>query len=193
MYDQRLRFVNKKTFHVFCAHAPCIEFTNYTMTKPPCMYEFITDLTCPITLLIVAIIQCVCNVWNQLELWLWMTSRAHNKHSLLSLHVDDIQVLSDKYSTSKICLPKRLIQRWRKITGNHHCFNIANALSMVQVTYNEFKKCWRTVKLMLPDNEIFCIFEKTFGPRNNLAAKVDFVKEILQRYKAMGEPVSWCV
>lgn len=41
---------------------------------------------------------------------------------------------------------------------------------------------------MIPDEELFCLFEKASGPLQ-LSGKVDFVKEILRRYKAMGEAV----
>ena len=44
------------------------------------------------------------------------------------------------------------------------------------------------VQTVISDEELFCLFEKAFGHRN-LDKKVDFIKDILRRYKAMGEPV----
>ena len=41
---------------------------------------------------------------------------------------------------------------------------------------------------MISDEEMFCLFEKAFGHRT-LDKRVDFIKDILRRYKAMGEPV----
>ena len=45
------------------------------------------------------------------------------------------------------------------------------------------------VQPMISDDELFCLFEKAFGSHGSLDGKVDFVKDILRRYKAMGEPV----
>ena len=45
------------------------------------------------------------------------------------------------------------------------------------------------VQPMISDDELFCLFEKAFGPHDNIAAKELFIKDILRRYKAMGEPV----
>ena len=41
---------------------------------------------------------------------------------------------------------------------------------------------------MIPDNELYAMFEKAFSSQN-LSVRVDFVKDVLRRYKAMGEPV----
>ena len=46
---------------------------------------------------------------------------------------------------------------------------------------------------MISDEDLFYLFEKTFGVYGNLGGKVDFIKDILRRYKAMGEPVCECV
>ena len=45
------------------------------------------------------------------------------------------------------------------------------------------------VRPEIPDEELFCLFNKAFGRRDNLAGKVDFVRDVLRRYKVMGEKV----
>ena len=60
---------------------------------------------------------------------------------------------------------------------------------MAKVSSKEFKKCWKMVQPMIPDEELLCLLEKAFGLNGTLAGKVDFIKDILRRYKAIGEPV----
>ena len=60
---------------------------------------------------------------------------------------------------------------------------------MTKVSAKEFKKYRRMVQPMISDEELFCLFEKAFGPHGKLDDKVDFIKDILRRYKAMGELV----
>ena len=60
---------------------------------------------------------------------------------------------------------------------------------MAKVSSKEFKKSWKMVQPVISDEELFCLFEKAFGPHRNLDGKVDFMKDILRRYKAMGKPV----
>ena len=60
---------------------------------------------------------------------------------------------------------------------------------MAKVSAKNFKKCWQKVQTVISHEEIFCLFEKAFGVPGNLGDKVDFIKDILRRYKAMGEPV----
>ena len=64
---------------------------------------------------------------------------------------------------------------------------------MAKVSSKEFRKWWKMVQPMISDEELFCLFEKAFDVPGNLDGKVDFVKDILRRYKAMGEPVCVCV
>ena len=64
---------------------------------------------------------------------------------------------------------------------------------MAKVSLKQFRKCWKKVQPMIPDEELFCLFEKAFDVPGNLGSKLDFIKDILQRYKAMGEPVCVCV
>ena len=60
---------------------------------------------------------------------------------------------------------------------------------MAKVSLEEFKKYWQMVQPIISDEELCCLFEKAFGPHGSLAGKVDFIKDILRRYKAIGEPV----
>ena len=64
---------------------------------------------------------------------------------------------------------------------------------MAKVSSKEFKKCWKMVQPTIPDEELFYLFEKAFDvPGNNLDGKVNFINDILRRYKAMGELVCVC-
>ena len=45
------------------------------------------------------------------------------------------------------------------------------------------------VRSSIPNEELFYLFNNAFGAKNNLSRKLDFIKDILRRYKAMGEPV----
>ena len=62
---------------------------------------------------------------------------------------------------------------------------------MANISSEEFQKYWRVVEKMIPDEELLCMFEKASSTHDNLAGKVDFINNILRRYKAMGEPVSY--
>jgi len=44
----------------------------------------------------------------------------------------------------------------------------------------------------MSDEEIIRLFKKTFGSGHNLSGKIDFIKDILRRYKGMGEAVREC-
>ena len=46
---------------------------------------------------------------------------------------------------------------------------------------------------MISDEDLFRLLDKAFGLHGNLDDKVDFINDILRRYKAMGEPVCVCV
>ena len=91
-----------------------------------------------------------------------------------------------------INVPTRIKQIWRNCHGSSGQFHITKALSTAKVSSKEFRKCWKMVQPMISDEELFCLFDKAFGPHDNLDDKMDFVKDILRRYKAMGEPVCAC-
>ena len=92
-----------------------------------------------------------------------------------------------------IRVPSRIKERWRKTHHNCGEFNITKALSEAKVSPKEFKKCWKRVHPMIPEEELFRLCEKAFGSGHNLCAKVDFIKDIVRRYQDMAEPVRDCV
>ena len=105
---------------------------------------------------------------------------------------NDIQEPSNQHTKTWICVPTRIKQRWCKIHGKGCEFHITKALSMAKVSSKEFRKCWEMVHPMISGEELFCLCDKAFGVHGNLDGKVDFVKDILRRYKDMGEPVCAC-
>ena len=89
-------------------------------------------------------------------------------------------------------LPRPIRKRWRKKHGKGY-FNIFKALFTAKIRKTEFTKCWQSVHHKIPRNELFGLFEKGFGPDSDLSNKVEFVKDMWRRYKAMGEPVCTCL
>ena len=89
----------------------------------------------------------------------------------------------------RINVPARIKQKWCKRGGAKGQFFVTKALPMAKISTEEFRKCWKIVQPMIPDEELFRLLEKTFGPHKNLDDKVIFIKDIMRRYKAMGEPV----
>ena len=66
-----------------------------------------------------------------------------------------------------------------------------NILSVIRKGTNKssrIKKCWSKVKDTIPDNELFHLFDKAYG-QSSRSGKDYFVKDIMRRSKAMGEPV----
>ena len=97
-------------------------------------------------------------------------------------------------SRTRIYVPKRIRERWCSYPcGNNVEFLIGKALSQTNVGEEKFKKCWKTVQPTIPEEELFRLFKKGFNSRNNLHGKVDFINDILRRYKGMTEPVCDCV
>ena len=64
----------------------------------------------------------------------------------------------------------------------------SKVLEKAQIKPAEFKTCWSKVKDTIPDNELFHLFDNAYGNLNH-SGKEYFVKDIMRRYKAMGEPV----
>ena len=86
-------------------------------------------------------------------------------------------------SRTRIYVPKRIRERWCSYPcGNNVEFLIGTALSQTNVGAEKFKKCWKTVQPTIPEEELFRLFDKTFGSVDNLRGKVDFIKDILQRH-----------
>ena len=103
-----------------------------------------------------------------------------------------IQDLSNKRDVC-LCLPTRISQRWCKSNYTGLRFYIAKALVIANISWEEFKKSWRLVHPMIPEEELFCLFKKAFGSRNNVPGRVAFIKDIMRRYNDMGEPVCDCL
>ena len=58
------------------------------------------------------------------------------------------------------------------------------------MSVQEFRKYWAFVKPNSSDDELFDMFEKArFGQYCNMDGKVEFVRDVLRRYKAMEGPV----
>ena len=91
-------------------------------------------------------------------------------------------------------VPKRIKQIWCKSVGNgSYWIHLTQALAMADVSADEFRKCWQVVQLRIPRKEFFRLFKKAFGQNFNLPCRVAFVKDMVRRYKAMGEPVCECL
>ena len=89
----------------------------------------------------------------------------------------------------RIMVSTRIKKRWRKIHGNSLQYSINTALSKTKVSAEEFQKCWKRVRPTIPTEDLFRLFEKTFGSGHNLRGKVDFINYILRRCQNMGGPV----
>ena len=92
----------------------------------------------------------------------------------------------------QLLLPSRIRQRWRKSYGTGFKLNIGKALLIINISWEEFQKCWRMVHPMIPDKELVCLLKKAFG-RQNLPCKVALIKDIMRRYKDMEKPVCDCL
>ena len=86
-------------------------------------------------------------------------------------------------SRTRIYVPTRIKERWYSTHGNSIVFLIGTALSKANVNAEEFKKCWRTVQPTIPEEELFRLFDETFGSGNDVHLRVDFIKDILRRYQ----------
>ena len=106
---------------------------------------------------------------------------------------NDIQESSNEDTKTCIRVSSRIKQRWYKSHGKGCRFDITKVLSMAKASSEEFRKCWKVVQPMISDEELFCSFEKAFDVPGNLDGKLDFIKDILRRYKTMGEPVCECL
>ena len=116
------------------------------------------------------------------EIW----TRLHI-HDTLSYHIQKTRCIT-------INVPTRIKERWRRTRpGNVFQFLISTALSEAKVSAEKFKTCWKRVQPTIPEEELFRLFEKTFGSGDNVHRKVDFINDILRRYQDIGEPVCDCV
>ena len=88
--------------------------------------------------------------------------------------------------TPQLTLPQRIRERWYKSHTGFR-FNVAKALPIANTSAKEFRKSWKMVKPIIPGKELFRMFEKGFGVRDDHDSKAAFIKDIVRRYKAMGE------
>ena len=117
------------------------------------------------------------------EIW----TRLHT-HDTLSDHIQKTRV------QTRVRLPSRIRERWFSIHDNSgQIFCITKALSETKVSAKEFKKCWKRVQPMIPEEDLLRLLKKAFGSGHNLSSKVDFIKDIVRRCQDMGEPVRECV
>ena len=79
---------------------------------------------------------------------------------------------------TRIIVPARIKERW---VEKHHGtkFRLGAAYSKVNVSPEEFKKCWENVQPTLSEDVLFRLFDSTFGSVDNPERKVKFVKHIL--------------
>ena len=78
----------------------------------------------------------------------------------------------------KITVPTRIRDRWFESHRGTE-FRLGTACSKVNVSPEEFKKCWRNVQPTLSEEVLFRLFDSTFGSVGNLERKIKFVKHIL--------------
>ena len=85
-------------------------------------------------------------------------------------------------------VPDRIFKRWSEYDRKTRKLKFSVSLEKAQIKAAEFKKCWSKVKDTISDNELFHLFDKAYG-QSNRSGKDYFVKDIMRRYEAMGEPV----
>ena len=129
------------------------------------------------------------------KLWFGIVSRTHNYQSLANTIHDiflcnNIQKIINKQA-AVITLPMRMREKLCKNHPNGRKFKLTRALAVLNVRSEEFKKCWKIVHRMIPDDEYFSLFEKVLHPQDGVTRRVDFIKEIFRRSKAMKKPVAW--
>ena len=90
---------------------------------------------------------------------------------------------------TSIYVPARIERRWLQGTGNCFRLSITKALERAKVSQQVFQKSWRIVQPTIPDAELFSLFIKAFGDRDNALSRVHFIKEVVQEYKAMAKRV----
>ena len=92
----------------------------------------------------------------------------------------------------QLTLPKRIRERWCKSHTGFR-FNLVKPLPIANISAQEFRKAWKIVGPIIPDKELFRMFEKGFSVSDDQDSKAAFIKDIVRRHKAMGEPVCVCV
>ena len=93
-----------------------------------------------------------------------------------------------KYGTL-LYVPKRIKERWHESHADSYRFDLKIVLAAVNISAEEFKNAWKMVGPMVTDKELFRMFKKGFSVRDDQDSKAAFIKDIVRRHKAMGEPV----
>ena len=89
-----------------------------------------------------------------------------------------------------IWMPLRIQQKWFKDRGKRFPkFRMTKALQRSKISTQDFAAYWKVVKDNIPDKELYSLFVKAFGMPDNDAGKMDFITDILRRYKVMSEAV----
>ena len=113
-----------------------------------------------------------------------ITSTSFDQHILLN-HIQE----STRDFKTCIYLPPRIVHRWRHKVRKTNKFFLTRALRKLNLSRTDFRKYWQLTEPSIPDEKLLRLFEKAFGTHGCLPGKVDFVKELVRRYKAMGAPV----
>ena len=97
-------------------------------------------------------------------------------------------------------VPRRIASRWanhlklqwEKVDFNYSLFKV---LKILNVTSQEFEKCWRFVDDSATEDEIFGLLKEAgFGVRSGaISPRINFVRKVLQRYKEAKVFVCVCV
>ena len=90
------------------------------------------------------------------------------------------------YKMTYFYLPTRIRQKWLKLGNRVARYGISRALQGANVPAQEFRKCWDRVKDSIPEKELLLLCKKAKG---SFAGRVNFVKAVVRRHKAMGESV----
>ena len=83
----------------------------------------------------------------------------------------------------RINVPRRIKERWCSTHRKGTEFQMGQALSKVHVNAEEFKTCWKTVQRTLSEEDLFDLFIGAFGSGDDVNLKINFIKDILGRYK----------
>ena len=114
-----------------------------------------------------------------------IASTSFRQHILLN-HIQESTIDCKTY----IRMPTRIRHRWcHKTSKYYYKCHITHAVRKLNLSRMDLRKYWRLIEPSIPDEELLRLFEKAFGAHRCLASKVDFIKEVVRRYKAMGAPV----
>ena len=117
----------------------------------------------------------------------------------IHMHIDLILAYTHIWSFQKkinslvrVKVPRRIRARWLKHveitqTSTDYQYDISSAVKIANVCPEELRKCWKFVKSVISNEELFCMFKDAgFGSCRKQKQPhhvVSFVKKILQRYQ----------